>query len=377
MSIFADKGESVWSKDLPPDILQGYLQDNRKFIVPNHDCLRTILTNKAPHQLVWLKHWMKSGGVLDELWISPTSTANSVHVLSILEILGELNMTDDTINFFSCVRTIFECMWLRHSKEIAKNILSNMNPKLREALLMANFEGPAAQKAPLVYHAILCDRTQLAQLFLLSDHGNDDKLFKLVLKKNKKHWIAWFLRNELSNKCLAVDYLVKTNNVTELRKLGQFTSKEWMNQLHASIPTAISNNNAECLEWILESGADPNCQALTTCSSEMLALFLKYGADPNLYPLDCFEKSTWEILLEHGARAVLKEHILEDWVLMINKVYDGIEFKLSEEHKERLTKLFEKLSNVLGPCTTTETLYKNIEKILYPEIKVESAANTK
>lgn len=371
MSIFAEKQESVWSKDLPADILQGYLQDNRKFIVPTHDCLRTILTNKTQHQLTWLKHWMKSGGVLDELWISPTSTSTNIHVLSIMEILGELNMTDDTINFFSCLRTVFECMWLRHSKEIAKNVLSNMNPKLREALLLANFEGPSAQSAPLVYHAIQCDRTQLAQLFLLSDHGCNDKLFKLVLQKNKKHWIAWFLRNELSNKCLAVDYLVKTNNVTELRKLGKKSSKEWMEQLHASIPTAIVNKNTDCLEWLLESGADPNCEPMLTCGPEMLKLFLKYGADPNLYPLDCYERDSWEILLEHGARAVLKEHILEDWVLMINKVYDGVQFALTDSHKDRLNQLFEKLSNVLGPCTTTQTLYNNIEKLLYPEIKVE------
>ena len=371
MSIFAEKQESVWSKDLPPEILQGYLKDNRKFIVPTHDCLRTILTNKAPHQLVWLKHWMKSGGILDELWISPTSTSTNIHVLSIMEILGELNMTDETINFFASVRSIFECMWMRHSKEIAKNVLSNMNPKLREALLLANFEGPSAEAAPMVYHAIQCDRTQLAQLFLLSDHGGNEKLFKLVLKKNKKHWIAWFLRNELSNKCLAVDYLVKTDNVTELRRLGKKSGKAWMEQLHTSISTAIVNDNVDCLEWLLESGADPNCDSMTTCSVDMLKVFLKHGADPNLYPLDCFEKNTWETLLEHGARAVLKEHILEDWVLMINKVYDGVSFNLTDVHKERLIQLFEKLSNVLGPCATTETLYNNIEKLLYPEIKVE------
>jgi hypothetical protein len=367
MSIFADREDSVWSKNLPPDILQGYLQDNRKYITPTHDCLRTILTKKTPHQMIWLKHWMKCGGVLDQLWISPTSTAANIHVLSILEILRELNLTDDTMNFFANVRAIFECMWLRHSKEIAKNVLSTMDPKLREALLLANFEGPTGKSAPLVMHAIGCDRTHLAQLFLLTNHGNNDDIFKMVLAKNKKHWIAWFLRNELSNKCLAIDYLVKTNNVTELYKLPSRSSKEWLQRLHSAIPLAIANNSTDCLEWLLKNGADPNCEAMTTCTPEILKVFLEYGADPNMYPLDCYEKESWRILLEHGARAVLKQHIIEDWVIMINSVYDKIPFKMDERNKKLLEDLFQKLSNVLGPCATTQQLYTNIENILYPE----------
>ena len=370
MSIFSERQQSVWSKDLPPETAAGYLQDNRKFIAPTHDCLRTILTRALPHQLVWLKHWMKCGGLLDNLWISPTSTATNIHVLSIFEILGELSLTDDTQNFFSNVRSVFECLWLRHSKEIAKNILSTMDPKLREALLLANFEGPTGESSPLVQHAIECNRTQLAQLFLLTDHGSNDTLFKLVLQKNKKHWIAWFLRNELSNKALAVDYLVAINGITELRKMPKRTGKAWLEQLHASIPTAVDKENSECLEWLLDNGADPNCESMTRCSTEMLTIFLRFGADPNMFPLDCFEKESWEILLQHGARAMLKEHIIADWVITINNVYDKVPFNMTDKNKKILSSLFTKLSNVLGPCQTTQQLYNNIEAIIIPNEKL-------
>lgn len=369
MSIFADKAASVWGNNLPQDVLSGYIQDNRKYVTPTHECLRTILTKNLPHQLVWLKLWMKCGGVLDELWISPTSTSTNIHVLSILEIVHELQLNDSTLEFFSAVRSVFECLWLRHSKEIAKNVLSSMDPKLREAFLLAKFEGPSGEAAPLVYHAIKCNRTQLAQFFLLSNHGNDDKIFNLVISKNKSHWIAWFLRNELSNKSLAVDYLVLKGAIGELRKLGPKSGEAWLKQLHASIKTAVDTDNAECLEWLLENGADPNCDSLVNCSSELLSVFLKYGADPNLFPLDCYDKPSWKILLEHGARAVLKDHFIEDWVIVIDKVYNKEPFKMTPEYKERLEMLFKNLSNVLGMCQTTQTLYNNIENIVFPKIE--------
>lgn len=366
MSIFADNADSVWKANLPPDVLNGYIQDNRKYIIPTHECLRVILTKRLPQQMSWLKLWMKCGGVLDTLWISPTSTASDLSVLSVMEILNELSLNDETIDFFSRLRALFECLWLRHSKEIAKNVLTTMHPKTREALLLAKFEGPTGSSTahPLVYHAITCNRTQLAQFLLLSDHGKDDDIFRLVIEKNKTHWIAWFLRNELSNKAVAVDYLVSKNNIGELRKITPTDSERWLKQLHSSIETAVTNSAGDALEWLLENGADPNCVSMTQCSPELLEIFMKYGADPNLYALDFYDKASWKILLEHGAHAVLKDHIIEDWVITINKVYDGVEFEMTEEILKRLTMLFKNLSNVLGPCDTTQTLYNNVNVLL-------------
>ena len=366
MSIFAEKEESVWRLALPQDIVTGYIQDNRKYITPTHECLRVILTKRLPQQLVWLKHWMKCGGVLDQLWVSPTSSASDIQVLSIMEILSELSLTDETSDFFSRLRCVFECLWMRHSKETAKNVLSTMDPKMREALLLAKFEGPTGDltPAPLVYHAVHYNRTHLAQFLLLSDHGRDDAIFKLVLDKRKKHWIAWFLRNELSTKSIAIDYLVSTDNITELRKITPKTSAAWLQNLHKSISTAVTNDCAETLEWLLESGADPNCESITRCSPELLHVFLKHGADPNLYGLDFFDRACWKLLLMHGARARLTEHIIEPWVIHINKVYDSVPFAMTDEIRERLLDLFSNLSNVLGPCDTTQLLYNNIEKLL-------------
>ena len=366
MSIFADKGECVWKENLPQDIVNGYVQDNRKYITDSHDCLRVILTRRLPQQMSWLKLWMKCGGVLDTLWISPVSTASNISVLSVMEILNELALNDETLDFLSRLRSLFECLWLRYSKEIAKNVLTTMKPKTREALLMANFEGPSgdAEAHPLVYHAIQLNRTQLAQFLLLSDHGKNDAIFRLVIRKNKSHWIAWYLRNELSNKTIAVDYLVKHNNIGELRKIMPTDSEKWLKQLHSSIETAVVNSAAESLEWLLENGADPNCISMTQCSPELLAMFLKFGADPNLYALDFYDKECWKTLLEHGARAVLSEHIIEEWVIVINKIYDGNKVEVTPEIHKRLTVLFQNLSNVLGPCDTTQKLYNNIEKLL-------------
>ena len=166
MSLFASSSnDNPWLSGVLSEDIQKYMLNDKTVLKNDNACLRMILTHPAPHQLLWLCQWMKMGGILDELWVMSTQCDGEIEASSLFEIFGDLSLRDETREFLSRVRTIFESLWMRFSKDVAKNALTTMNPKLRQALLMSNIEGPTCSPHTLLFHAMTVNRSELARFF--------------------------------------------------------------------------------------------------------------------------------------------------------------------------------------------------------------------
>lgn len=367
MSLFASNTpESRWTKGISPEDVQKYQINDKSILKKDNACLRMILTNAAPHQLLWLCQWMKMGGTLDELWIAG-DCAGEVDASSLFEIFHELQLRDETREFLSRVRSIFESLWMRYSKDIARNALTTMNPKLRQALLMSKIEGPTGNARTLLYHALIVGRTELARFFLCSEHSSDKDTFMVVLNRKNHHWIKWFLDNG-ANPTPAVPYAVKRDDVNALKnmKVPKNTEK-WFSVINSSVEAALSHHSYNALHWLFENGADPNTENMIVADNAGLRIMLKAGADPNKFPLDTFERDKWTMLLEHGARPIRSDHFVEPWVIWLKKLHECT--RPEQLDLPWMQKMFQRLSNVLGPNEVTLNLINYMTSILQVEAK--------
>lgn len=366
MSLFASTDStSKWASGISEEDVKKYMINDKTVLKSDNNCLRMILIHAPPHQLLWLCQWLKDGGTIDELWITGTQCDGEVDASSLFEIFHELNLRDETREFLSRVRTIFESLWMRFSKDVARNALTTMNPRLRQALLMAKVDGPSSSPHTLLYHALTVGRTELARYFLCSEHHKDIDTFKVVLEKKNHHWVKWFLDNG-ANPTYAINYAVTRNDVKCLESMKMPTNTErWFETINSAVECALQNNAYNALIWLFDNGADPNTENIVLADSASLNIMLKAGADPNKYPLDTFDKDKWVILLEHGAQPVRSDHFVEPWVIWLKQLHDE---KVPEElDLPRMQKLFQQLNNVLGPNKTTTSLITFLTTILRKE----------
>ena len=112
----------------------------------------------------------------------------------------------------------------------------------------------------------------------------------------------------------------------------------------------------------------------TIADSAGLRIMLKAGADPNKFPLDTFDRDKWTMLLEHGARPIRSDHFVEPWVIWLKKLHERT--RPEQLDLAWMQKMFQKLTNVLGPNEVTLNLINYMTSILEVEVKTQHNVET-
>lgn len=354
MSLFAAEPDvrERWMYDISAEDVEKYKQDNREVLEPTQKCLRLILTTEAPHQMAWMKYWMKHGGVLDELW-----TNKDGQVISIFEVIHELKtLSEDVLDLFERARVVYNSLWMRMSKKTAESGLTTMQPETRCAFLMSKCAGPFNHVQRLVYHAIATGRTELARFLLLPEHGKDEEMYDLVIRKRSHMWIVWFVENG-AEPAMAIEHFVRKNDVANLTKLIPQDMALWAEKINHGVACAIEGNDYDALEWLLkDDSATLSGKHVLSADVISLKILLDAGFDPNEFNMDMFDEEHWPALLSFGAHPTRPAHVVEPWAMWLSAMYDGrstsnVDMEKAQEIMMNMRKIknpSEKSARILG-----------------------------
>ena len=359
MSLFAAEPDvrERWMYDIDAQDVQKYKEDNREVLEPTQKCLRLILTTETPHQMAWMKYWMKHGGVLDELW-----TNKDGQVISIFEVIHELKtLSEEVLDLFERVRVVYNSLWMRMSKKTAESGLTTMQPELRCAFLMSKCAGPFNHVQRLVYHAIATGRTELARFLLLPEHGQDEEMYDLVIRKRSHMWIVWFVENG-AEPAHAIEHFVLKNDIANLMKLIPRDMALWAKKINDAIRVAVIKCKYDALEWLL-TDANATVEGVHVLEADALSLkiLLDAGLDPNLYDMDKYREEHWPALLSFGVHPTRPAHIVEPWAMWLSAMYDGRD--TLDIDMEKVVEVLENMRKIRNGCEKTKRVLGMMEML--------------